>query len=414
MNVDHFSEQAQSYLERLSVEIGERPVGSAGNRAATDFFAETAKTFGFDVETAAFDCIDWRQEGANLSVGDEQFEVFPSPYSLGVEAKALLVAAESVEALAAANVQGKILLLHGPIAGEPLMPKNFPFYNPEEHQEIVRLLERGAPVAVVCATARNAGMAGGVYPFPMIEDGDFDVPSVTMTDVEGERLLRHVGETATLESRAWRAASQGANVVARKGDGGQRVVVCAHIDTKPETPGAIDNAGGVVVLLLLAQLLADYEGAPSVEIVAFNGEDYYSAPGQQLYLAQNSGRLSQMGLAINIDGAGYYKGRTAFSLYGCEAELAQRIRHVFGSRAGFMEGPLWYQGDHSIFVQNGVPALALTSEHVEELTSEITHTAKDRPEIVSVDRLVATAEAVCDVVLAVGDAGRAKETVAAN
>lgn len=400
MNVKHLSKQAQSYLERLCVDIGERPVGSATNGAATDFFAEAIRHPGFDVETPVFDCIDWRQEGACLTVSGERIEVSPSPYSLGVSAEAPLAAVESVEALATADVQGKILLLHGPIAGEPLMPKNFPFYNPEEHQEIIRLLERGAPRAVICATGRHSGMAGGMYPFPMIEDGDFDVPSVYMTDLEGERLLRHVGEAAALESRAWREASQGKNVVVRKGDVGQRVVVCAHIDTKPGTPGAIDNAGGVVVLLLLAELLAYYDGGLGVEIVAFNGEDYYNAPGQQLYLAQNGGQLSQIVLAINIDGAGYYKGRSAFSLYGCEAGVADGIRRVFGSRAGFMEGPVWYQGDHSIFVQNGVPAMALTSERVEELTSEITHTEKDRPEIVAVDRLVEAANALSDVVLA--------------
>lgn len=397
MRINYLSEKAQYYLDQLCVCIGERPVGSAANRAATDFFAETVKGIGFDVETPSFECIDWRHEGARLTVGEEQFEVAPSPYSLGIQVKAPLAAAESVETLKSLDVRGKILLLHGPIAAEPLMPKHFPFYNPEAHQEIVRLLEGGGARAIVCATGRNGGMAGGMYPFPMIEDGDFNVPSVYMTDVEGERLLRYVGRTAHLESRAWREESRGVNVVARRGDGGRRVVVCAHIDTKPGTPGAIDNAGGVAVLLLLAELLADYEGTRDVEIVAFNGEDNYSAPGQQRYLVQNGGRLSEVVLAINIDGAGYYKGRTAFSLYGCETRVADRIRRLFDSRAGFVEGPAWYQGDHSIFVQKEIAALALTSEHVGELTSEITHTAQDRPEIVSADRLVEAAEAVRDV-----------------
>ena len=34
-------------------------------------------------------------------------------------------------------------------------------------------------------------------------------------------------------------------------------VLCAHIDSKLNTPGALDNAAGVVTLLLLAELLAD-------------------------------------------------------------------------------------------------------------------------------------------------------------
>lgn len=36
-------------------------------------------------------------------------------------------------------------------------------------------------------------MMGALYPFPLFEDGDFDIPSVYMTDVEGERLAAYAG-----------------------------------------------------------------------------------------------------------------------------------------------------------------------------------------------------------------------------
>ena len=55
----------------------------------------------------------------------------PSPYSLGCDIRALMVAADSLEALRQLDARGKVLLLHGALAAEPLMPKNFPFYNPE-------------------------------------------------------------------------------------------------------------------------------------------------------------------------------------------------------------------------------------------------------------------------------------------
>jgi aminopeptidase YwaD len=64
------------------------------------------------------------------------------------------------------NIHDKIVLLIGEIAREQLMPKNFVFYNPEHHQEIIRLLETGAPQAIMAATGRDPQLAGGVYPFP--------------------------------------------------------------------------------------------------------------------------------------------------------------------------------------------------------------------------------------------------------
>ena len=98
------------------------------------------------------------------------------------------------------DATGKILLLRGEIAKEQIMPKNFVFYNPEEHQRIYRLLEEKQPAAIISATTRNPELAGAVYPFPMFEDGDFDIPSAYMTDVEGEKLASFAGRQVSLEN----------------------------------------------------------------------------------------------------------------------------------------------------------------------------------------------------------------------
>ncbi|HON11654.1 MAG TPA: hypothetical protein PLE24_12365, partial [Chitinispirillaceae bacterium] len=100
--------------------------------------------------------------------------------------------------------RGTIISPPGEITKEQLMPKNFVFYNPVEHQQIVSSLEKSGASALVCATGRNSAIAGGVYPFPLIEDGDFDIPSVYMTEEEGKELLRLVGKTAHLRSKAER------------------------------------------------------------------------------------------------------------------------------------------------------------------------------------------------------------------
>lgn len=192
------AEKAEVYLRRLCVDITARHTGSAGNRAATDFFAATVAGFGFTVETPRFDCIDWVESGAGLAVDGAAFQVKASPFTLGCAARGPLVVISTVEELESADIAGKIVLLRGEIAQGQLMPKNFPFYNPDEHKHIVHLLETRGPQAIVAATARDPDMVGsGVYPFPLIEDGDFAVPSVYMTDEEGERLAGYAGREAT-------------------------------------------------------------------------------------------------------------------------------------------------------------------------------------------------------------------------
>jgi aminopeptidase YwaD len=306
------------------------------------------------------------------------------------------VGVSSIEVLEGANVCGKLLLLHGEIAREQLMPKNFVFYNPETHQRIISLLEKGTPIAIICATGRNASLAGGMYPFPLIEDGDFDIPSVYLTEEEGNRLLPMVGKIAVLVSVSERVPGKGYNVIARKGrQSGERIVITAHIDAKKGTPGAIDNASGVVVLLLLARLLEDYTGDRLIELVAFNGEDYYAVPGQMCYLRANQGRFNVL-LNINIDGAGYKEGLSAFSFYGLPGKLEKDMKEVIHHFDGLTEGAQWVQGDHSIFIQQGCPAIAVSSQwFTDQIDSQtITHTPKDKMDIVDCLKLVEIAQAL--------------------
>jgi len=243
-------------------------------------------------------------------------------------------------------------------------------------------------------------VGSGVYPFPLFEDGDFEVPSVYTTDVEGERLADFAGQEVSLSIRARRIPATGCNVIARKGASqDRRVVVFAHIDARMGTPGAGDNASGTIVLLFLAELLADYAGDLGIELVAMNGEDYFSNPGEKQWLAQNAGRFDEIVLGINVDDVGYIKGKVAYSLYDCPAEIAVTIQDVLTSYPGIIQGDPWYQGDHGLFLIHQIPALAFTSELLVELMTEITHTPKDTPKMVDAAKLVAVAQALRDLLL---------------
>jgi aminopeptidase YwaD len=282
------------------------------------------------------------------------------------------------------------------------MPKNFPFYNPDEHMRIIRLLEKKHPMAIISVTGRNPELAGAVYPFALIEDGDFDIPSAYMTEEEGARLASQGNNVVTLVIEAERLPSSGLNLAASKGHIGRRVVVSAHMDTKDNTPGALDNAAGVIVLLLLAELLKDYDEEYGIELVPFNGEDHYSAAGEITYLKANEGRLKDILLNINIDGVGYCQKKNVYSLYECSEDMARLIRGLFQSQDTLVEGQPWYQGDHMVFAMNGVPALAITSEGFMEVETKIAHTPADRPELVDCEQLVEIAYVLQELLISIG------------
>ena len=400
MNNTDLLKQADFYLQRLCTDITNRCVGSDGNRAATRFFAETVSSFGFSVECPEFDCIDWTGESISLESSQQSFEAFVSPYSLPCSRTGRLAVVKTLEELKTFRAAGRMLLITGDLAREQLMPKNFPFYNPKEHKEIIDLLEIKRPSAVIAATTRNPELAGGIYPFPLIEDGDFTLPSCYMKEEEGVKLQACEGREVHLEIRSRRNLAKGCNVIAAKGrDPIGKIVLCAHIDAKMGTPGAVDNASGIIVLLLLAQLLRGYFGRRRIELTAINGEDYYSSPGEILYIEENKRSMSNIMLAINIDGAGYHKGKTAYSLYDVPNEVRLKAGETLGKYPGLMEGPPWFQSDHSIFIQNGRPAMAITTENFTEISTYFSHTPKDNPDIIDCGKLVETAAALHETCL---------------
>ncbi len=95
-------------------------------------------------------------------------------------------------------------------------------------------------------------------------------------------------------------------------------------------------------------------------------------------------------IRINLDALGYKNGKTAYSFYNCQDAVVQKARSSFSGNGEFVEGEQWYQGDHSIFVQLGVPALAITSEKFIYLTSYVTHTQADSPDLVDISKLIGT------------------------
>lgn len=399
------------YLDKLCVDIKTRRVGNVGNREATEFFSQVLASNGFQVEHSSFDCIDWESEGVRLQVGNEIYTGWVSPYSLGGDFCEQLVVVRSVEELEVGDIRNKVVLLLDEIVKEQLMPKNFPFYNPEEHQKIYQLLETKKPKAIIAATGRNMELAAALYPFPFIEDGDFDIPSIYMKDVEGESLSRHEGELVSMLINGNRIPSTGCNVVGWKGHSShKRIVLFAHIDAHIDivgpNPGALDNAASVVVLMLLSQMLREYDGEIQVELVALNGEDYYAASGEKVWISENQGHFENILLGINMDGVGYKNGKTAYSLYSLPDDMADGVKIHFSSSEEFSEGPDWYQSDHSLFIQNGIPAIALTTEQFDVFAGKLAHTPLDRIDEVNPQKLVKVAEMLKEIILSLDHQAR--------
>jgi aminopeptidase YwaD len=400
MNESEYIQKASAYLKTLCSVKPNRRTGSPGNREATAFFASIANQFGYKIDTTPFACLDFASGQSSFVSNGHAFEIQISPYSLGCDVTTELVMVSSVEQLETCQCEGKLLLMKGAICTEQLMPKNFVFYNPDHHKRIYTLLEDKKPAGIITATEKKPELVGALYPFPLIVDGDFNIPCAYCKDIIGENIAERTGDLFRLHMDAQRIPSTASNVIARKNpDVMEKIVITAHIDAYENTPGASDNASGTVVQLLLAEMLSEYHGNMGIEIVAFNGEDHYSAGGQMDYLNRYGHDFGSILVAINIDDVGYKKGKSAFSFYECPDEIKQKAHVAFSHFDGIVEGKPWFNGDHMIFVQSSKAAIAFTAEKVSELMATVTHTSQDTPNIIDCGKLVEVAHALKSLIL---------------
>ena len=368
----------QRHMETLCETIGARPTGSAKNKAAVDYAFMEFQKCGLEVRKQEFGCIDWNDFGAMLLIDGLNVPVYPAEYALACDIEAEFVCIDSVEMLEKSELSSKIAFLHGYLCKDPLMPKNFQFWNPDEHKRIISLLEEKNPIAIITVSPMSD------VPISIIQDGDFNIPCAVVCGSALETLLRSSERKAKLIIKTERIQTKAHNVIATYGSGNERICFSAHIDTKPNTPGALDNASGVAVLLALADSFTKKYYPFQVEFVLLNGEDYYSTPGEIVYMSQLTPSYI---MAINVDGVGLKGSATSISFYECSQELEMRMIQVASKLCGIERIEPWPMGDHMMFATVDIPAIAITACDIFGMFETVIHTPDDDMKNVDLDIL---------------------------
>jgi len=197
----------------------------------------------------------------------------------------------------------------------------------------------------------------------------------------------------------------------------QIVVLGAHYDTVPTTPGANDNGSGVAALLALGKAFAGKQPARTLRFVAFANEEppYFQTGGMGslVYARGCKERGEQIVAMLSLECMGYYseaKGSQHYppplSLFypsqgdfiavvgdRSSAALTRQVVGSFRRHAQFpSEGaalPAWLPGvgwsDQWAFWQHGYPAVMLTD--TAPFRYPYYHAADDTPDKVDFDRL---------------------------
>ena len=206
------------------------------------------------------------------------------------------------------------------------------------------------------------------------------------------------------------------------------VVVGAHYDTVPGSPGANDNASGVAALLEIVSIFRYARTARTIRFVAFVNEEppYFMSEtmGSLVYARRARNRKDKIVAMLSLETIGYYSDRPKSQLYpapfslfypdtgdfiGFVSDLGSRklLRRAIGTfresthfpseglaaPAG-IEGVGW--SDHWSFWQAGYPAIMITDTALFRYPHY--HESSDTPDKLDFERMARVVKGIGGVV----------------
>jgi aminopeptidase YwaD len=364
--------RALEHIEHL-VSLGDRFVGSEGDRRGAEYARAKFREFGFEVEDREFSTLGYHHSSAELRLIESSrvFDAIP-PY----------FAPPTPEG----GVRGELVFGGG---GE-----EHDYEGLDVDGKIVLIQETGLGYArfwlgtfAALAASRGATAMVVVHPLPWpyrmsmeagngrLEDRFLDVqlPAVSVSSIDGAQLMYAIGrgegevelvvESSMPEVSSWNVSG----ILRGRERPDERVVVHAHRDHGLE-PGANDNGSGFGTMMEVARAFAGTEPLRSIEFLCTTAEEG-STVGAAAYVEaqRREGRLAEIRAAIDLDmfGTG---GKLKLVEVGLWPDV-DRIPHTewlmrwvegIADDLGYDVGRMtatWGVAESARFLEAGVPAI---------------------------------------------------------
>lgn len=263
--------------------FGPRDPGSTGHRRAVDWLAAQLEALGYTVTRQPVPLTAVVDRGSSLKVGGRTFPTRSLEGVAGGEFSGRLVRVPpdaGVDELLGLGLQGQVALT---TCGSSSWQAQV--------DDLMRAGAQGAVLIDTCPLRPRRPVDALLQPVVLVPQGSRDA------------LLALAGQEAHLSARTTSRPVTGQNLIARRVNAGPDVVVMAHHDTLPGSPGAESNGSGVLAVLEAARRAV---GTPMQERTWFLLLDGGEARmrGSDLMTREYVYPLRQTRAALNLDGVG--------------------------------------------------------------------------------------------------------------
>ncbi|MGX9789398.1 M28 family peptidase [Mycobacterium sp. MMS18-G62] len=370
VTVDGIQTQLRKLQEIADANHGNRAQGTAGYDASLDYVVKTLKDKGFDVQTPEFDRLDSTQVGnPTLTVGGRAYHVDQASLLVTTAPgglNAITLRPQAPRGCTAADygtvsVKGAIAVVDD--TGCSVVDKQN------------TAVAKGAVGLLVVSKPGPAGGSPGLFTPGYYQR--LTIP-VGVIDNDADAAVRRTNAPVKLVLDGKPVMKKARNVVAqtKSGDTKNVLLVGAHLDSSPRSPGINDNGSGAAALLETASALGSEPKITNAVRFTFWASE---VEGPTKYVTGlNTDQLGDIALYLDFDmlgspNAGYFTydgdqsgqpnpeipaGNVPGGSAGIERTLAGYL-NLAGVRPADM--PLSRTADYSAFLAAGVPVGGATA-----------------------------------------------------
>lgn len=360
-----------NHINTLCDDIGVRWGGSEGEKQAAKYIISQFEKFGLDnIASEPFKLSTWECSSASIViVGEEekQIDVRPSLFCPEIVVTGPLVdvgygMAHEIQGLGQ-DLTGAIALITG--AYEPFSPPE-PLTN-----RLERLTNLGVAAAITpYANGGRRTAHGSTNDWRDMQPGYTPLPTVHTSREDGSHLSRRatannkVTVTVQAQQKEGKSLNNMGELIGNIWPK-ETLLLGAHYDTTPDSPGANDNGSGTTVLLETSRILSGLNKkvgispGRTIKFVTFGSEEQ-GLQGSDAYVRKHFGEDPKPNLMINLDelGTGTMKG-VALQFPELRFLVQRELDNMDEGLKCHVMAQMDASGDMYPFARNGIPSSML-------------------------------------------------------
>lgn len=362
-----------------------RVAGTEAEWQAVQYIDSKFSSFGYDTEIQPFTFESYKAPEVSVTAAGEALSSNSFTFTPNGEVSGDVVDAglATEEELAGIELEGKIALIQ---RGEISFA-----------DKVLNVAQAGASAVIIYNN--TSGSLSGTLGAP----NEAFVPAVALSQTDGDRLAALLAEGQTVSATVnvtggGISQETSHNVVAvkkptnKKKDTNQIIVVGAHHDSVPGSPGANDDASGVATAIELARVMANMPTDTELRFVTFGAEELGLLGSYQYVETLTQDERDRIVGMFQMDMVGSRDaGELIMFTVDGEKNAVTNLSAAAGVRTG---NPLGYgqegRSDHVPFYYAGIPAALF----IHNPTEPWYHTPEDSLDKISKEKLQETAEIV--------------------